>query len=224
MRLLTCVLWGLLLAAVAAESASARENAGVGSGMPMADQAQRRRDSLLRMLTEDSPELVTSLRKGCVRGVAGKAVREAWARGNYWVPEAVDECVTLLTRHGRDGTLDALYRTILLEQINDVAGAERLAGEIAGAVMEGKRADVPLARAVSLKVTSALAFDAGFTIGYRDTGKSKADIDKLPGEIALKPLAERCLDLADVKLDGCYSAGYVYGLRAAQGALVAAAR
>lgn len=197
---------------------------GTTAGMLPADAAQRRRDSLLSTLTTDSSALVTSLRKGCVRGVAVKAVREAWARGNYWTPDAVDECVTILTRHGRDGTLDALYRTILLAEVGNDAGAEKLAGEIAGAVMEGKRADLPLARALSLKISTALAFDAGFTNGYRDTGKSNADVDQLPGEAALKPLAERCLDLKDATNDGCYSAGYVYGLRAARGALVAAAR
>ncbi len=205
---------GMLLAAMLPLAVSAEP----------ADAALRRRDSLRSTLTTDSPAMVTSLRKGCVRGIAVKGARDDWARGNYWTPDAVDECVTILTRHGRDGTLDGLYRTILLDLVKDDAGANTLAAEIGSYVLDKNVSEVPLARAVALPVTAALAFDAGFTNGYRDSSKSKADVETLPGEAALKPFAERCLDLAEAKLQGCYSAGYVYGLRAAQGTLVEAAR
>lgn len=212
-----------LLLTISALSLPAVASADSAAPAP-ADAAQRQRDSLLSTLTTDSLALVASLRKGCVRGIIPKSHRGELARGNYWTPDAVDRCVTILTRHGRDGTLDGLYRAILLDLVKDDAGTNTLAAEIGSYVLDRNVSEVPLARAVALPVTTALAFDAGFTNGYRDTGKAKADIDKLPSEMALKPLAERCLDLAEAKLQGCYSAGYVYGLRASHGVLVAAAR
>lgn len=62
--------------------------------------------------------------------------------------------------------------------------------------------------------TPALRFDAGFVTAYR---RREAAPASLPAMLALKPLVERCL--AGTEADGahCYSAGYVFGLRAAQG-------
>lgn len=184
--------------------------------------AQQRRNYLRDLLT-DTPSLVASLRKGCVRGMAPELQRESLQRGRAWSPDATDSCVMVLTRHGRDGTLDAMYRTILLEQVKDDAGASALAGEIGSYVVDHKSDRVPLARGVALVVTTALAFDAGFTNGYRDT-KQRAAAGQMPAEAALKPLAERCLGLMEANVQGCYSAGYVFGLRAGAGELVQAAR
>lgn len=184
--------------------------------------AQQRRTYLRDLLT-DSASLVASLRKGCVRGMAPELQRESLQRGRAWSPDATDSCVMVLTRHGRDGALDAMYRTILLEQVKDDTGASTLAGEIGSYVVTYKSDRVPLARGVALVVTTALAFDAGFTNGYRDT-KQRASAGRLPTEAALKPLAERCLGLTESNVQGCYSAGYVFGLRAASGELVQSAR
>lgn len=184
--------------------------------------AQQRRTYLRDLLT-DPPALVASLRKGCVRGIVPANHREELQRGEAWSPDATDSCVMVLTRHGRDGTLDAMYRTILLEQVKDDTGASTLAGEIGSYVVTHKSDRVPLARGVALVVTTALAFDAGFTNGYRDT-KQRAAAGQMPGEATLKPLAERCLGLTEPSVQGCYSVGYVFGLRAANGELVASAR
>jgi len=203
----------LLLALVAVSGVQAQSTADI---------AAQRRDYLRDLLT-DSPALVANLRRGCVRGIVPGNHREELARGEAWSPDATDSCVTVLTRHGRDGTLDAIYRTILLEQVKDATGAHTLAGEIGSYVVTHKSDRVPLARGVALVVTTALAFDAGFTNGYRDT-KQQAAAAQLPTEAALKPLAERCLGLDESNLQGCYSAGYVFGLRAAGGELVESAR
>lgn len=191
-------------------------------GADSTEVAQQRRNYLRNLLT-DPPTLVASLRKGCVRGIVPANHREELQRGEAWSPDATDSCVMVLTRHGRDGTLDAMYRTILLEQVKDDTGASALAGEIGSYVVDHKSDRVPLARGVALVVTTALAFDAGFTSGYRDT-KQRAAAGQMPAEAALKPLAERCLGLTEANLQGCYSAGYVFGLRAGAGELVQAAR
>ncbi len=189
-----------------------------------ADAAQRQADYLHDLLNTDPPKMVATLRIGCVRGTMVKSYRDGIRRGEYWKPDAVDQCVTLLTRHGRDGTLDGIYRTILMETVGNDAGAGMLAAEIGSYVLDQNITQIPLARGVALPVSSALAFDAGFTNGYRDSSKAPESIAMLPQEAALKPLVERCLDLKEEKAQGCYSAGYVYGLRAQHGKLVAAAR
>lgn len=204
--------------------------AAVAEAMPRAhaaepaDASAQRRESLQSILTTSSAQVVASLRKGCARGAASEWIQDNLNRGHYWEPDAVDQCVTILTRHGRDGTLDSIYRTILLDTVRSDAGAGALASEIGSYVLDKHITDIPLARGVALPVNTALAFDAGFTNGYRDTSKPKTAIEKLPGYAAIKPLAGRCLDLKESNTQGCYSAGYVYGLRAAHGELVAAAR
>jgi hypothetical protein len=184
--------------------------------------ARQRRDYLRDLLT-DSPALVAGLRKGCVRGMAPELQRESLQRGNAWAPDATDACVMILTRHGRDGTLDAMYRTILLELVQDDSGANTLAEEIGSYVTVHRNYSVPLARGVALPVTTALAFDAGFTNGYRNIEKRGTGTG-IPELAALKPLTELCLGLKEKSVLACYSAGYMFGLRASRGELVSAAR
>ncbi len=112
--------------------------------------AQQRRDYLRDILSTDAPATVAGLRLGCVRGMAPQLHRESLQRGHAWSPDAADICVTVLTRLGRDGDLDAIYRTILLEQVKDDTGANRLAGEIGSYVATHKTDRVPLARGVAL--------------------------------------------------------------------------
>lgn len=62
--------------------------------------------------------------------------------------------------------------------------------------------------------TSAIRFDAGFVTAYVRRQPIPAN---LPTMGALKPLAERCLAQAEPNHERCYSAGYAFGLRVAQG-------
>lgn len=66
-------------------------------------------------------------------------------------------------------------------------------------------------------LTPALAFDNGFVTAYR---RREAVPAGLPSMAEFKPLAERCLAQAERDTDLCFSAGYGYGLRAANGETV----
>lgn len=63
-------------------------------------------------------------------------------------------------------------------------------------------------------LTPALAFDNGFVTAYRRREPIPAG---LPGMAALRPIAERCLAQTEPDTDLCFSAGYGYGVRAANG-------
>jgi len=62
-------------------------------------------------------------------------------------------------------------------------------------------------------VTPALALDTGFVAGYGKAGSPSA----LPALDALRSKAESCLSQTMTDNDLCYSIGYVYGIRAANG-------
>jgi len=66
-------------------------------------------------------------------------------------------------------------------------------------------------------VTPALALDNGFVTAFL---KHETIPASLPTMAALKPVAERCLSQAERDADLCYSVGYAYGVRAADGEIV----
>ena len=68
------------------------------------------------------------------------------------------------------------------------------------------------------KITAALALDTGFVAGYRKAGSA----DALPAMSAIRETAERCLSLSEADTALCYSLGYAYGVRAANGETVTA--
>jgi len=70
-------------------------------------------------------------------------------------------------------------------------------------------------------LTSPLAFDNGFVTAYQRREPIPAG---LPGMAALKPVAERCLAQMERDTDLCFSAGYGYGVRAANGETVVVAQ
>lgn len=62
-------------------------------------------------------------------------------------------------------------------------------------------------------ITPALALDTGFVAGYGKAGSTSA----LPTLTALRSKAEGCLAQAVTDTELCYSIGYTYGVRAAEG-------
>lgn len=62
--------------------------------------------------------------------------------------------------------------------------------------------------------TPAVAFDTGFVTAFR---RAEALPAELPGLAAIKPVVERCLAQAETNTKLCFSVGYTYGLRAANG-------
>lgn len=179
------------------------------------------RRTYLAGLTSMSPQDAAALRLGCARGVAPEGARDARRRGKRWMPDAIDSCVTLLARLGRDGALAGVYKDLLAREVGDDAGAAELPAQIGGAVLTYKADRVALARGVSAIVTPALAFDAGFTAGYF---KGEGLRPGLPAETEIRPIGERCLDQRETDLAQCYSAGYIYAVRTRAGEVVSAAR
>ncbi len=192
----------------------------VAAGELSPDDLSTRRTYLAGLLTEPR-ETAAGLRFGCARGVAPEGARDAHKRGKHWIPEATDSCVTLLARLGREGMLLGVYQDLLKREVGSDAGAESLPAQIGAAVLTYKTDRVALARGISAIVTPSLAFDAGFTAGYF---KAEALRAGLPTEAEIKPIGERCLDQRETDLAQCYSAGYIYAVRARAGEGVSAAR
>lgn len=61
---------------------------------------------------------------------------------------------------------------------------------------------------------SPLGFDTGFVVAYRKAEQPPAN---LPTVTVLRPIAARCFEETEQDGQLCYSVGYAYGLRAAQG-------
>ena len=65
--------------------------------------------------------------------------------------------------------------------------------------------------------TPAVALDTGFSAGYVSRN---APLGSLPAMATLRPIAERCLGQSEPNVRLCYSAGYAFGARTAQGETV----
>lgn len=206
--------FGLRVLAIAAISLPA------AAGELSPDDLSTRRTYLAGLLTMPARD-AAALRFGCARGVAPEGARDARRRGKLWIPDAIDSCVTLLARLGREGLLAGVYQDLLRKEVGSEAGADELPTQIGGAVLTYKADRVALARGVSAIVTPSLAFDAGFTAGYF---KAEALRPGLPTEAEIKPIGERCLDQRETDLAQCYSAGYIYAVRTRAGEVVSAAR
>lgn len=68
--------------------------------------------------------------------------------------------------------------------------------------------------------TPALSFDTGFVTGFQQ--RKEISSSAVPTWAALKPTAERCLAQAEPDAGLCYSIGYAYGVRTANGETVRA--
>lgn len=80
---------------------------------------------------------------------------------------------------------------------------------------EGKLGPIRDSRTAS--PTPAIAIDTGFAAGY---SAKIASLGSLPTMVALRPIAERCLRQVEPNIRLCYSAGYAFGARMAQGETV----
>ncbi|MEA3012444.1 MAG: hypothetical protein QOD42_989 [Sphingomonadales bacterium] len=157
---------------------------------PSGAAAQPRDTRADRQLTIDyilrgggTAEGIARERGSCASGQQPASIAERRSLGVRGLPDAIDYCVTLLTRLGRDGRL--------------------------GFVRDSR----------SDRLTAAVAFDNGFVTAYQRREPIPAE---LPSMATLRPIAQRCLTQAEPDTDLCSSAGYAYGVRAANGETVVA--
>ncbi len=172
-----------------------------------------RAEMLAYLLKEARPEQVLNSRKRCASGVAQDATDRSRVIGWTALPDAADQCPTVLLRQARDGLLLGLYRDLLVELSGQSAGHEQLPAAIGGAVMRGAN-QVPIGNQRAAAVTAALALDAGFTVAYQKGERMNAG---MPPLAALRPIADRCLRQQESDLGLCYATGYTLGARAVSG-------
>lgn len=199
------VLLGLAMSASAAPVSAA----GPASGTPSpADIAAHRQALLNDMLTKDSAYVIAGQRWLCAMGKEPAQVAKARAQGAYFFPDAADSCVAALIRTARDRQLPTLYGKLLTELGIGQGDGARLPEAIGAVVMNGAE-KVPIGNGKAMVVTSAIAFDAGFTVGYWQG----AGVSGAVNVQQLKVVSEDCLgqrrDAAT-----CFSAGHVHGARA----------
>ena len=178
---------------------------------PEVVEAQRQEQLHALLTNQYDAHFIADIRLSCLSGKASADVQEDRADGTYFAPDASDECVTVLTRTGRDGELPTLYREILTRQGGDAGNAALWPKVIAAAVLKDKT-EVEIGNGKVTQVSAALAFDAGFTVAYQQGSAAhaaKAD----PAQ--LKAAAEDCLALRRTP-HVCFSAGYLYGVQARQ--------
>ena len=183
----------------------------LAQGSPPADTEMRKQRFLADILDPNGaqPRTVERARQGCAGGVLPLNDRASRAGGVYFLPDSSDTCVATLTRTARDGKLDLIYRQGLRELTGKEDGFEHLPAAI-GATARKNEAVVPLGEGRGMTLKPALAFDAGFTVGWRQgfDGTLPAIADD-----RLKAIAEGCLDQQG-SLNNCFLAGRVYGYRA----------
>ena len=170
--------------------------------------------TILAYILKDEPaERVQLARKLCAAGSVQSVTERSRAIGWRGLPDAVDECPTVLLRQARDGALLGLYRDLLIELAGQAGGHENLPAAIANAVMRGGN-QVPIGNQRAAVVTAALALDAGFTVAYQKGERVNAGMPPLS---ALRPIADRCLKQQERDLSLCYATGYTLGARAVSG-------
>lgn len=135
-------------------------------------------------------------------------VTQARTQGAYFFPDAADSCVMALVRTARDQQLSALYSRLLAELGVGQGEAARLPEAIGAAVMHGTT-QVPIGNGKSMEVTSALAFDAGFSVAYRQGAGVSGSVNIQQ----MKVVAEDCLGQRR-DATTCFSVGHVHGARA----------
>jgi hypothetical protein len=177
----------------------------------------QRQEQLHALLTDHyDARFIAGLRRSCLSGKMPDDVKEDRDDGTYFAPDASDKCATVLTRTARDGELPTLYREILTRLGGDAGNAALWPKVIAAAVLKDKT-EVEIGNGKVTEVNQALAFDAGFTVAYQQGPAAHAT----PADPAqLKAAAEDCLALRRSP-HVCFSAGYLYGVKALQSQIVA---
>lgn len=194
----------LLLLAV---SASAAPVSAGGTPSP-ADIAAHRQAVLDDMVTKNPAYVIAGQRWLCAMGKKPTQVIEQRAQGAYFFPDAADSCVTALIRTAQDRQLSTLYGRLLTELGGGQGEEARLADTIGATVMNGT-AKVPIGNGKVMLVTPAIAFDAGFTVAYRQGAGAAGSVNVQQ----LKVVAEDCLNQRRDAAT-CFSVGHVYGARA----------
>jgi hypothetical protein len=172
---------------------------------------QGRVQSLDGVMRDDPADSIAKVRNTCAAGHEPEAIAKGRGFGSYTLPDAADDCATILDRSGRDGALLTLYRDLMQTLTSGSSGHERIPAAIAATVMKTRDDVVPLGNGKGAKITAALAFDAGFTVAYPKHDKYAAGMPTAP---ALKPIAQRCLSQREPDLSLCYATGYAYGVLA----------
>lgn len=181
---------------------------------------QKYRQTALQFILTDHPATEVAVERGtCLAGRQPDAIRDGRAEGWRSPPDASDLCASVGLRMGRDGTLLQPYRELLSKLTGSSEGYEQLPAAMAAAVMKGGVDRVEIGHGKAALLTPAWALDAGFTVAYQGRAGAPAGA---PTIAAVKPIAERCLALQERDLGLCYSTGYMYGARAANGTLLAA--
>jgi hypothetical protein len=177
----------------------------------------QRQEQLQTLLTDHyDARFIAGLRRVCVSGKNPADVEEDRGDGAYFTPDAADECAIVLLRTARDGQLPTLYREILTRLGGDAANAA-LWPKVIGATVLKDKTEVEIGNGKVTEVNQALAFDAGFAMAYQQGSAAhaaKAD----PAQ--LKVAAEDCLALKRTP-HVCFSAGYLYGVKALQSPVAA---
>jgi len=185
--------------------------ASVASAAGAADQkeiARQRQETLDAILSSDESEVVARRRWTCFNGREPARVRQAWAEGWDFTPEAFDSCVAALRRKGKDHALLDAYKKLTANLGGNVGTYEKLPKAIGSAVLGGD-GTVALGNGRGVKVDSALAFDAGFTVAYTVGAAKKEGLDSQK----LRLFAQDCLDQKNDAAT-CFSAGYSLGAEA----------
>jgi hypothetical protein len=179
------------------------------SGLCSAQQdiQHQRQEILAALLTGDRPEKASQQRWICFNGNEPSSVKEARSMGFDFTPDASDSCVAALQRAAKDRHLSEPYKKLLVQAGGDIALSEALPNAIGASVLNEK-SKVAIGNSKAITPTAAMAFDAGFTVGYIGTSPNKGgDPQKL------KSLAESCL-AGGIDAATCFSVGYVYGAKA----------
>jgi hypothetical protein len=178
-----------------------------GACVAQQDIQKQRQELVTAILTTDRPEKASQQRWSCINGKEPSRVKEMREIGFEFIPDASDICVAALQRVAKDQKLDDSYKKILKETSGDLALSETLPRAIGASTLSGD-GKVFIGNGKAITATSAMAFDAGFTVAYRSSAPRK------PGDPQkMKALAESCL-AGDKDAGTCFSVGYVYGAQA----------
>jgi len=140
----------------------------LAQGSPPADTELRKQRFLADILDPNGAQsrTVERARQRCAGGLTPTNDRASRAGGVYFLPDSSDTCVATLTRTAREGKLDLLYRAGLRELTGKEDGYDHLPAAI-GAAARKNEPLVPLGEGRGMALKPALAFDAGFTVGWR---------------------------------------------------------
>lgn len=175
-----------------------------------AEISAQRQQALDDILNSDTAYTVAAQRWVCAMGKEPATVSRKRQEGAAFYPDAADTCVAALTRTARDRQLPELY-TKLLSELGGAGGERDGLPDAIGVAALGGQGQVPIGNGKAMNISPPLAFDAGFTVGYKERGV------KNPGRAnpeQLKALSQNCLS-GTAAYGACFSAGYMFGAKAA---------